>query len=331
MTNELVQLMKIDSTSGKEVELANYIARTFKTPGATLEIQEVGDGSVNLFYKWGTPKIIFCTHLDTVPPYIEPSAENGKIFGRGACDAKGQIVTAFNTCKELHLSGESDFGLLLVAGEEIGSKGAKVANELITGCKYVIVGEPTENKLIQAGKGIQLYEVQIEGISAHSGYPQFGDDAIERMRVFLDKLSVIRYPVDNLLGNTTYNIGMLASNNAHNVLPSLVSFKIYFRTTFESHLIIENSLKRISDDNILITKVREDKPYRFHYIEGYQSDIVAFACDGPCLFNLGKCLLYGPGSIKVAHTDKEFINISDLEKAVTDLINIYKTLAKELD
>ncbi|MDP3453761.1 MAG: M20/M25/M40 family metallo-hydrolase [Bacteroidales bacterium] len=331
MTKELVQLMKIDSTSGKEVELANFIAKNYNTPGATLEIQEVGDGTINLFYKWGIPKIIFCTHLDTVPPYIEPRADNGKIFGRGACDAKGQIITAFNTCKELHQEGESDFGLLLVAGEEIGSKGAKVANNLIKDCRYVIVGEPTENKLIKAGKGIQLYEVNIQGISAHSGYPQFGDDAIERLRIFLDKLSEIKYPVDNLLGTTTYNIGMLSSLNAHNVLPNLVSFKIYFRTTFSSHLLIENSLKRISDDNIQITKVREDKPYRFHYIDGYQSDVVAFACDGPCLNNLGKCLLYGPGSIKVAHTDKEFINISDLEKAVTDLKNIFRILIKETE
>ena len=331
MTTELVQIMKIDSTSGKEVELANYIARTFKTPGATLEIQEVGDGSVNLFFKWGTPKIVFCTHLDTVPPYIEPWADNGKIFGRGACDAKGQIIAAYNACKELQAEGETNFGLLLVAGEEIGSKGAKIANSLIKDCQYVIVGEPTENKLIRAGKGIQLYEVKIKGISSHSGYPQYGDDAIERMRVFLNKLSEVKFPVDNLLGTTTYNIGMLSSNNAHNVLPNLVTFKIYFRTTFSSHLLIENRLKGISDDKISISKIREDKPFRFHYIDGYHSDIVAFASDAPCLSNLGKSLLYGPGSIKVAHTEKEFIDLSDIERAVVDLKNIFKTLTQEIE
>ncbi|MHC1780642.1 MAG: M20/M25/M40 family metallo-hydrolase [Bacteroidales bacterium] len=330
MIKELEQIMKIDSTSGKEVELAHFIARNFSIPGATLEIQEVGDGSVNLFYKWGTPRVIFCTHLDTVPPYTEPFAENNRVFGRGACDAKGQIIAAYNACKELYNEGETNFGLLLLAGEEIGSKGAKVANNLIKDCKYVIIGEPTENKLIKAGKGIQLYDVQIKGLSSHSGYPQYGDDAIERMRIFLDKLSEIKFPIDPVIGSTTYNIGMLQSNNAHNVLPNLVTFKIYFRTTFASHLVIENKLKSISDEKITVTKVREDKPFEFFYIDGYHSDIVAFACDGPCLYNLGKCLLYGPGSIKVAHTEKEFINIADVERAVIDLKNIFKTLNREL-
>jgi acetylornithine deacetylase len=323
---ELIQIMKIDSTSGKEAELAYFIADNFPAPGATLEMQDVGDGSVNLFYKWGTPEIIFCTHLDTVPPYIEPRSENGKVFGRGACDAKGQIITALNVCRELYSVGESNFGLLLVAGEETGSIGAKVANNLIRDCKYVIVGEPTENKLIKAGKGIQLYVVQVRGISSHSGYPQYGDNAIERMRLFLDKLAGIDFPEDPITGPTTYNIGMLSSDNACNVVPDLVTFKIYFRTTFSSHPVIGDILQSISDEKTSISRVREEMPVEFHFIDGYPGDIAAFSCDAPSLYNLGKCLLYGPGSIKVAHTDNEFINLSDIDRAVTDLKNIYKTL-----
>jgi acetylornithine deacetylase len=318
--------MKIDSTSGKEVELAHFIADNFQSPGATLETQDVGDGSVNLFYKWGTPEIIFCTHLDTVPPYIEPRSENSRVLGRGACDAKGQIITAWNVCKELYGEGENNFGLLLVSGEETGSKGAKVANSLIQGCKYVIVGEPTENKLIRAGKGVQLYDVQIRGTNSHSGYPQYGDDAVVRMREFLNRLAGIDFSEDPLIGSTTYNIGLLSAGNAYNVVPDLVTFKIYFRTTFSSHPVIEEKLKSISDEKISITKVREEEPFEFFYIDGYASDIAAFSCDGPSLFNLGRCLLYGPGSIKVAHTENEFINLADIDKAVTDLKNIFKTL-----
>jgi acetylornithine deacetylase len=330
IARELEQIMRIDSTSGKEVDLARYIAGNFPAAGATLEIQEVGDGSVNLFYKWGTPEIIFCTHLDTVPPYIEPRSENGKVFGRGACDAKGQIITAYNVCKELHGEGETNFGLLLVAGEEIGSKGAKIANNLIKDCKYAIIGEPTENKLIKAGKGIQLYDVQITGLSSHSGYPQYGDNAIERMMVFLNKLAGLKFPEDPLTGSTTYNIGMLSSGNAYNVLSDLVTFKLYFRTTCLSQLGIEESLKSISDEKISITKVREEEPFEFYYINGYPADIAAFSCDGPCLYNLGKILLYGPGSIKVAHTENEFICITDIGKAINDLKHIFKTLKMEL-
>ena len=328
LTKEIVQIMNIDSTSGKEVELARFIADNFHAPGATLEIQDVGDGTLNLFYKWGTPEIIFCTHLDTVPPYLEPKTENGRVYGRGACYAKGQIITAWNVCRELHGEGENNFGLLLVAGEETGSKGAKVANTLIKGCKYVIVGEPTENKLIKAGKGIQLYDVRIRGVSCHSGYPQLGDDAIERMRSFLDRLAVTDFPSDPGLGSTTYNIGQLSSGNSYNVLPDLVSFKIYFRTTHASYQLIETILKNISDEYTSVTKIREDKPFDYHYVEGFGIDTVAFGCDGPCLTGLGKCLLYGPGSIKVAHTEDEFINLSDIEKAIIDLKQIFHTLKK---
>jgi len=326
ITRELEQIMKIDSTSGKEVELSRYIAEHFRSPGAALEIQDVGDGSINLFYKWGSPEIIFCTHLDTVPPYIAPGIENSRISGRGACDAKGQIVTAWNVCSELCSEGESNFGLLLVAGEETGSTGARIANNLVKGCKYVIIGEPTENKLIKAGKGIQLYNVQIRGMSCHSGYPQMGDDACERMRLFLNRLATTDFPCDPVLGPTTYNIGQLSSENAYNVLSDLVTFKIYFRTTPASCQLIENILKSITDDKTTITKIREDKPFEYHYIDGFESDIVAFGCDGPCLTNLGKCLLYGPGSIKVAHTEDEFINLPDIEKAIIDLKQIFKTL-----
>lgn len=328
---ELEQIMMINSTSGKEAELARYIAENVHVPGAILDIQEIGDGSVNLYYKWGKPDIILCTHLDTVPPHIEPRSGNNRVYGRGACDAKGQIITHLNVCRDLYNEGETNFGLLLVAGEETGSTGARVANNLVKGCKYVIIGEPTENKLIRAGKGIQLYDVKISGISCHSGYPQLGDDAVGRMNIFLGRLAGLQFPVDPVTGSTTYNIGQLSSENAYNVVPDLVTFKIYFRTTSASHLSIENSLRSISDEKTTITKVREDKPFEYYYIEGFDSDTVAFGCDGPSLYNLGKCLLYGPGSIKVAHTEHEFINIPDMEKAISDLKKIFKTLKTELD
>ena len=331
IVRELEQLMMIDSTSGKEMELAVFIADNLQQPGAALETQDVGDGTINLFYRWGTPEIIFCTHLDTVPPYLEPVAGRNMVSGRGACDAKGQIITAWNVCRELHSEGETNFGLLLVAGEETGSKGAKVANNLISDCKYVIIGEPTENRLITAGKGIRLYDVQIRGIGCHSGYPQYGESAIEGMRVFLNLLSGLEFPDDPVLGPTTFNIGMLASDNAYNVLPDLVTFRLYVRTTFASHDLIENSLNSIAGEKTIITRIREDKPFEYYHPDGFENDIVAFGCDGPSLTNLGKCLLYGPGSIRTAHTENEHILIEDIEKAISDLKKIFKTLKTELD
>ena len=331
ITAELEQIMKIDSTSGKEVELARHIAENLRAPGAYLDFQDVGDGSTNLFYKWGSPQIIFCTHLDTVPPYIPPRIEKGRVSGRGACDAKGQIITALNVCRDLYYDGANYFGLLLVSGEETGSSGARVANNLVKGCKYVIIGEPTENKLIKAGKGIQLYDVQFRGQSCHSGYPHLGDDATDRMRLFLNRLADMEFPVDPVTGPTTYNIGLLSSANAYNVLPDLVTMKLYFRTTNASFHLIGDLLKSISDDKTTITKIREDKPFDYYYLEGFESDTVSFGCDGPALPDLGKCLLYGPGSIRSAHTENEYIEIQDIEKAIIDLTTIFKTLKKGIE
>lgn len=328
LAKELQQIMQIDSTSGKEAELAHFIVRNFKTPLAVLDIQEVGDGTLNLFYKWGVPKTVFCTHLDTVPPFIAPRIDGDIVYGRGACDAKGQIITAWHACMELQHEGESNFGLLLTAGEETGSKGAGVANRLISGSEYVVVCEPTENKLIRAGKGIRLYDVTISGVGCHSGYPQFGDDAIEKMRLFLERLADLKLPDDPLLGPTTYNIAQLSSNNALNVVPDLVTMKIYFRTTFATHHLIEEMIDSLTEGDISIREIKEENPQEFYYLEGFSSGVVAFGSDAPGLYNLGKCLLYGAGSIMDAHTNHEFVKISDIEKAITDLKKIYRTLKK---
>ena len=150
------------------------------------------------------------------------------------------------------------------------------------------------------------------------------------MTVFLNKLSGLKFAEDPITGATTYNIGMLSSDNAYNILSDKVTFKLYFRTTSSSQLLIEDSLKSISDEKISITKVRVEEPFEFYYINGYPDDIAAFSCDGPSLYNLGRILLYGPGSIKVAHTEKEFISIADIEKAIYDLKHIFKTLKTEL-
>lgn len=326
IVKELIEMMQIDSTSGRERELAKYIINNFDLPGAKLEQQELEDGGINLFYRWGEPKIIFCTHLDTVPPYIKPTLKGETLFGRGACDAKGQIVTFIALCRDLYKMGESNFGLLLLCGEEVGSKGAKVANTLIEGSKFVVIGEPTENKIISAAKGIQLYDIKVSGVSCHSGYPQFGKSAIERALSFFNTLSKVKFPFDNSLGATTYNIGELSSQNPYNVLSDSLTCKLYFRTTFSSFSMIESTLMQIAGEDVCVSKIREDLPLSFHIVEGLPTDVVAFGSDAPALNNLGLPLLYGPGSIRVAHTEQEYIKISDIERAIEDLKKIYLTL-----
>lgn len=331
MLDFLFKILEIDSTSGREEFAADYIAQNFKPAGAEMEIQYIPNGKKNVFFKWGNPGIIFCSHIDTVPPYIPPSRDNGIIKGRGACDAKGQIAAMYEACGQLEREGKNNFGLLILAGEEVGSYGAITANKLITGCEFVIVGEPTENKMIEAGKGNLLVEVTIKGKSCHSGYPENGDNAVERMRMFLNRLAELKFSDDDVLGKTTYNIGMLSSENAHNVVSAEVSFRVFFRTTFLTHDGIPDKLKSIADENTEIKFAYGDKPVKFHTVGGFEKGIVSYGSDAPELYNLGKRLLYGPGSILVAHTDEERVNISDLEKAVTDLKNIYYKLERQLE
>jgi len=331
MIDFLIRMMEVDSTSGKEENIVEVVQKYYAPEGAQCEIQEIPNGKKNLYFKWGTPEIIFCSHLDTVPPFIPPDYGEKRIMGRGSCDAKGQIAVMAEICLHLEAEGKTNFGLLMLAGEEVGSYGAQTANKLIKGCKYVIVGEPTENKLIKAGKGNTLFEFTIKGKAAHSGYPAMGDNAIERFRVFLNNLKNLEFPLDEILGDTTYNVGLLSSNNTHNVISDNVSFKVFFRTTFATHDILEEKIKGICDEYIKYKLQYGDEPIEFHTVEGFETGIVSYGSDAPELYNLGKRLLYGPGTIFVAHTKEEFIAIEDLNRAVKDLKNIYYKLEKEIE
>ncbi len=336
MKNRLLELLKIDSTSGREGDLALYIAEHFKSERSVSEFQVAGEGIYNLFIRWGAPEIIFCTHLDTVPPYISPETDGDIIKGRGSCDAKGQIVSMFQACMELEKEGADNFGLLLLAGEETGSAGARIANNLINGSKYVIVGEPTENKVITAGKGTKLFKVEIRGRSAHSGYPDLGVDAVKITNEFFNILNSAEFPDDPILGVTTWNVGRLNSDNAHNVVPDYVSFKIYFRTTFVTDTTLSAMLANVASElnkkfrgsNITVIQAGGDSPIRFYAPEGFEYNIVSFGTDAPALANLGERLLYGPGSIRYAHTSDEQITLGEMEKAVEDYKKMFYKLSK---
>lgn len=325
--NLLLKMMSIDSLTGFEFKLTNYLIKNLNPKGAKLTVQNVNKNQKNLFYKWGNPKIIFCSHLDTVHPYLYPKKKLGIIYGRGACDAKGQIAVMYETCKQLYKEGYKNFGLLLLSDEEKLSNGAKLANKLITDCNYVIIGEPTENKLISSTKGTLLFEFNIYGKNAHSGYPEYGKNAIFEFKSFMDNLSKIRFVKDPILGVTNYNIGNLQSKNQVNVVSDLVMGKILFRTTFCSHENIKKSfLKR--NKNIKIILKNESYPVKFFTLPGFKTGIASFGSDAIHLSNFGKKLLYGPGNIINAHTNNEYIKIKDAVMAVYQLKKLYRKLIK---
>ena len=369
-TEFFIEMLDIESTSGRERGFADFLAQRMAGPGRRVETFEVPamagdcpDGCsipVNLMVSWGEPKVVFCTHLDTVPPYIAPSVEvmedgDMKIKGRGSCDAKGQIFAMWEACLELEHRGCTDFALLLLAGEETGSFGAKAFNGSAVAAddKIVIVGEPTDNHMTSASKGTKSFEVTFEGLPFHSGYPQYGRSAVEMFNDFVNALRSIVFPKDEILGDTTWNIGRLVSDNPQNILSERLSCRVYFRTTFESDQMVCNVMKnmagpdarlrfgrsRAQDGSDMVAKeiapwqkcmsvkaFGGDAPTVYQTLEGFPTKPVAFGSDAPQLKCFDRKILCGPGSILVAHRPEEHIMLSDLKAAVASYIRMYTCL-----
>ena len=384
-------LLSIDSTSGKERAVADWLLEHLEAPSK--QAMEVGDGTLNLLFSWGTPKVVFCTHMDTVPPYIAPSfpekrsfvaiapqddkgrpddssrhsdltpchsddsschsdltschsdvtpchserSEESIIKGRGACDAKGQIIAMYTACKELEAVGKTDFGLLLLSGEETGSWGAKAFAKTDFRAPFLIVGEPTENKMVSAAKGTKSYDLRFTGAAFHSGYPQYGTSAIDLFNDFYNKLKAKDFGRDPELGETSWNIGLLHSDNPQNILSPELSCRLYFRTTFVSDQAVQDWMQEMAGlaghdvtpdpiGGLKVTPRGGDSPARYVTLPGFASAPVAFGSDAPHLSNFGHKIICGPGSIRHAHRDDEQIQLSELEEAVA----LYKRMYEQL-
>ena len=353
-----IEMLGIPSTSGEELRLAQFLkerlvlrqAQGQGTAGEAVIEQEVGDGTVNLLFDWsgtGSPSFVFCTHMDTVPPYISPSIELVKegdilpdgtrakgedtlIKGRGSCDAKGQLFSMYNACLKLRKEGYHDFGLLLLSGEETGSQGAKAYSNDRPGGDFVLVGEPTDNCLATAAKGTKAFEVTIPGKSCHSGYPEYGSSAVDRFVEVMEKLREEGFPDDPVLGKTTWNVGDLHSTNPQNILSPEIGFRIYFRTTFASDETVQQRLLEACPAGTVIHALGGDTPrIYFSEVEGIPSKPVSFGSDAPRLEKFVQRAICGPGSILTAHTKDEYVLVSDLQKAVEQYVRIFKTVTKE--
>ena len=344
-----IDTLNIDSTSGRERELADFLSDRLLTPANKLERFED-----NLLFSWGKPDILFCTHLDTVPPFILPTSDSdGIIRGRGTCDAKGQIFAMWEACKALEAKGYDGFGLLLLSGEETGSYGAKAFRDQHPGAEWVVVGEPTDNCMATAAKGTKSFQVTFTGEAFHSGYPEHGLSAVEMFNDFMNALRSIRFPHDGVLGDTTWNIGKLVSDNPQNILSPSLTCRVYFRTTFESDEMVCNIMKNIAgpdaklrfgrpkaqDGSDIVAKdvapwqkamsvqaFGGDSPTRFETFEGFQTKPVSFGSDAPQLTNCPRKILCGPGSILVAHRPDEHILFADIEAAVGNYVRIFENI-----
>ena len=322
--NLFEDILGFDSTSGRERPLAEFLAKRLKAP--KVEPFEVGDGTLNLLFSWGVPRVVYCTHMDTVPPYIAPTVGETVISGRGSCDAKGQIIALYTACCELAAAGREGFGLLLLSGEETGSWGAKAFAKLPFKADLLVIGEPTENKMISASKGTKAYELVFKGEAFHSGYPQFGCSAVEKFVDFVNALRTKHFPFDDVLGDTTYNIGKLASDNPQNILSPELRCRLYFRTTFASDGIVHEWMMRdvASQPHIEVTHIGGDIPADYTTFAGFPAGPAAFGSDAPHLTNFRRKIICGPGSIRHAHRDDEHVLVADIEQAVSNYVRFFE-------
>lgn len=317
------EILSFDSTSGRERELGEWLAAHLEAP--SVETFEVGDGTLNVLLRWGEPRVVFCSHMDTVPPYLPPVFGADRVCGRGTCDAKGQFYAMYRACRRLAEAGRSGFALLILSGEETGSWGAKAFAKTDFRAPLLVVGEPTDNCMVSASKGTKRFNLTFRGKPFHSGYPEHGVSAVELFVDFMNGLRVAGFPEDPLLGATTWNVGKLVSDNPQNILSPELGCRLYFRTTFASDAAVTAWMRSQACDTLQVEEFGGDAPARYLTLPGFPQKIVAFGSDAPHLTNFRDKVICGPGSITVAHRDDEYLAFEDLEQAITNYVSIYES------
>jgi len=321
-------LIDIPSVSENEMEVGFFLRDYLQNLGWSVELQPVSKNQSNVIACLNeTPRIFFSTHMDTVPPFIEASEDEEKIYGRGACDAKGIIASQIFAAEELRKQNVRDIGLLFTVDEEQGSSGARMANkhELAAKCEYLINGEPTDNDLAVGSKGSLRFSIKTKGTAAHSADPEMGESAIEKLLDILTDVRKIEFPNDEFFGETTCNIGLLGGGLKTNVIPPNAEAGLHIRLTTDDKPILE-ILEKVVAGRGEIEIMSVAQPVKMLAVEGFRQKVVRFTTDIPHLSNWGTPLLLGAGSILVAHTKDEFVLKKDLEDAIRLYVNLVKKL-----
>ncbi len=322
-------LIDIESVTPNEFEIGNYLY-DYLLPLAEnydglVERSEVEPRRNNVFARWGNPEIVFSTHMDTVPPFIPSKEDDEFIWGRGACDTHGIGASMIKAVEALLEEGVRDLGILFVVGEEVDGIGAMHSNRNASGSKYLINGEPTENKLALGSKGALRLDLEAEGKMAHSAYAELGDSAIDKLLDNLESMRRVEWPVDPVLGPGTCSIGTIEGGRAANVIPDHATATLAIRVVAD--LDEAKKLALGAFDHRVKVKITTQTPaLHLRAVPGFETTVVKYTTDVPKLTNWGEPLLIGPGSIHHAHTEGERIPKQELVEAVA----LYQRLVKQL-
>ncbi|HVF61533.1 MAG TPA: M20/M25/M40 family metallo-hydrolase [Thermoanaerobaculia bacterium] len=314
-------LVDIDSTTGREPAATEFLAGyleplTRGDGGGVLERWPVEGARENLFAAWGEPMVVLSTHLDTVPPFFPSSEDGERIGGRGSCDAKGIAAAMVKAVEGLLAEGGRGFGLLFVVGEETDSVGAIAANRTPRGSRFLIDGEPTENRQVVGHRGALWLALEAAGRAAHSSTPELGDSAIERLLDGLAALRALPLPEDPLLGQTLLNVGTIAGGRAPNVVADEARAEVMVRTVGDTTEWKRALREALGPSGVRVADEREIPPVVMRPLPGFATEVVRFTTDIPRLAAWGEPFLLGPGSVRLAHTAEEHVEKRELVEAV---------------
>ena len=318
-------LVSIDSTTGREGPVAAFVADLLERRGWHVTRQPVDGERMNVYAWRKPPLLVFSTHLDTVPPFIPLREDPTTLFGRGTCDAKGLAAAMITAAETLLADGEERVGLLFLVGEENGSDGAAAAGALAPKGHYLINGEPTEAKLCVGQKGVLRVDVKAKGRAAHSAYPEEGASAIVALLETLRRIRRLSPPFDPRLGPTTLNVGLISGGVAPNVIPDAAEAALLFRTVAPTGP-LRQAVLGAAEPGVEISFPLEIPSVTAESLPGWECTTVNFASDLPFLGDWGTGYQFGPGTIRVAHTDDEQITKAEL----LDGVALYVRLARDL-
>jgi acetylornithine deacetylase len=321
------RLIDIESITPNESLVGDFLSDELRRRGFESGKMPVEGARANVLATWPShtnPEVVFSTHMDTVPPFIPSSETDDRIYGRGACDAKGIIAAQIVAAEKLRRAGVF-VGLLFLVGEERDSIGAKRANHQPIGARFMINGEPTENKLALATKGALHVELVARGKMAHSAYPELGESAIDKLVEALHRLHAMKLPSDPAVGACTKNVGSIQGGRAPNVISDFAKADLFYRLVGPADSLRADILEAVGD-LAEVHFTRETPFMRLRTLDNLPTMVAAFTTDIPSLPNWGEPLLLGPGSIHVAHTEGEFVEKAQLLEAV----EIYCAMAKKL-
>ena len=325
LSQRIQELINIPSVTGDEAQVLQYLESVLTDMGLPVYREAVSEQRWNLYAGWEAESpVVFCTHVDTVPPFFPARTEEGRIHGRGACDTKGIMAAMLEGGQRLLEEGQRP-SYLFVVGEETDSIGAKTAAATGRRAHAIIVGEPTDNALATGHKGVLSYTLKTSGRAAHSAYPDRGSSAIHALLDLIADIRSTDWGRSDVLGEATLNVGLISGGIAMNTFAPDAEARLMHRIVDSAKQRREQLLQLVGDRaEVSFHSVSE--PQLLRTVEHFETKAVNFGSDIPYLHSMGDCLLLGPGSVHDAHTPDESIALREVEEAVELYIRLFKQL-----